>query len=251
MSESTFKLANPPIVEAVIDIECDMPSALDLAALENAARDRFREQYPKFRKQVLQEHRIEQKGDEPPQHSARSGLQAFQLLQNDELQLVQVRAQGFSFNRLAPYSALDDYMPEIKRTWDVFVGLIGPVQIRKIGLRYINRILLPAVSGKVKLEHYFKVSPQLPEAGNLAFAAFLNHHTAVEIDTGNQVNIILMMQPPETDKIPVIFDIEALYAGAADPSDWTGIESRIASLRSLKNRVFRNTLTDPCLNLFQ
>jgi len=33
MSESELKLANAPIVEAVIDIDCDMPLGFDLAAL--------------------------------------------------------------------------------------------------------------------------------------------------------------------------------------------------------------------------
>ena len=72
--------------------------------------------------------------------SVRRGIQALQFLHADEKQLVQVRAQGFSFNRLAPYTSLDDYLPEIERTWHLFVGLASPVQIRVVQLRYINRI---------------------------------------------------------------------------------------------------------------
>jgi hypothetical protein len=35
------------------------------------------------------------------------------------------------------------------------------------------------------------------------------------------------------------------------PQEWNWILAKIQSLRDLKNRVFKNTLTDTCLNLFQ
>ena len=72
---------------------------------------------------------------------------------------MQVRAQGFSFNRLAPYSGLDDYLPEIERTWSLYVDLASPVQIRAIRLRYINRILLPLAANTVDLDEYLKIGP--------------------------------------------------------------------------------------------
>lgn len=141
MSERDSKLANPPIIEAVLDLDCDMPPSQDIAALETPARESFRDHYPTFRTQLLQGFRIEQPPDAEPRLSAQRGIQAFQFLQEDEKQLVQVRAHGFSFNRLAPYTSLGDYLPEIERTWRLFVGFVSPVQVRLIRLRYINRIL--------------------------------------------------------------------------------------------------------------
>ena len=128
MSEPNFKLLHAPIVEAVLDVDCDMPSTFNLLALEKASHEAFWDQYPKFRTQFLEEHQLEQKANQPIQFSARHRrLQAFQFLQEDEKQLVQVRMQGFSFNRLSPYTSLDDYLPEIKRTWDLFVSIASPV----------------------------------------------------------------------------------------------------------------------------
>jgi uncharacterized protein (TIGR04255 family) len=186
-----------------------------------------------------------------PQLSIRHGIQAFQFLHADEKQLVQVRAQGFSFNRLAPYTSLDDYLPEIKRTWQLFVGLASPVKTRAVQLRYINRILLPTVAGRVELSDYLKIGPRLPDEEKLMFVGFLNQHAAVETDTGNQANIVLTTQPQEKDKLPVIFDNCVRSAGTAEPEDWPWILARILSLRALKNRIFGNTLTERCLNLFR
>jgi len=252
MSEPQI-LARPPIVEAVVDIDCDMPPGQDLAELEAPGRDAFCDRYPTFRTRFLREGQIElHRGEAAPKVSAKVGIQALQFLQDDEKQLVQLRMQGFSFNRLAPYSTLDDYLPEIERTWRLFVNLASPIQIRAVRLRYINRIELPLTEGRVELGDYLgKVSPQLPGDTGLTFAGFLDQHAAIEKDTFNSVNIILATQPEQNNALPIIFDITAVGPGAAEPTNWTGILSRIQSLRSLKNRIFRNTLTDRCLKLFQ
>lgn len=251
MSETEFKLAKAPIVEAVVDIDCDMPPGFDLAALEGAARERFLSEYSKQRAQLISEAKIEAEADQKPLMSFRHAIQAFQFLQADEKQLVQVRARGFSFNRLAPYTTLDDYLPEIERTWELFVGLVLPVQIRAVRLRYVNRIMLPFAGGRVDLDDYIKLGPRLPDEEKLLLGGFLNQYIAVETDTKNQVNIVLTAQPPENEKLPIIFDISALSEGTVEPDDWESVRARITSLRTLKNRIFRNTLTDQCLNLFQ
>lgn len=185
MSEQDLKLRNAPIIEAVIDIDCDMPPGLDIKELEEPARNRFRGTYPKFRHKIMHEHKIETKDDAPPEMSFSQKIQAIQFLAEDEKQLVQIRREGFSFNRLAPYSSLDDYLPEIERTWRLFLELASPVQVRVIRLRYINRLLLPLISGQIELDDYLKIAPHLPDEDSLTFVGFLNQHTAMEEETGN------------------------------------------------------------------
>ncbi len=251
MSALKLRLANPPIVEAVVDIDCDMPPTLNLASLEAPARDCFRDHYPKFQARYVQETKIETKPDQPPQMSVRKGLEALQLLHEDGKQLVQVRAQGFSFNRLAPYTSLDEYLPEIERTWRLFVGLASPIQIRAVRLRYINRIVLPTEAGRVELNDYLKIGPRLPDEETLTLASFLSQHAVVEAVTGNQANIVLSSQALEKGNLPIIFDNCVAGAGPTAPEDWPCILEKLLSLRNLKNRIFENTLTEKCLKLFQ
>jgi uncharacterized protein (TIGR04255 family) len=251
MSESEFNLLNPPIVEAVLDIECDLPPGQQLAALRESAQERFRERYPKLRTKWVHEHLVAATPGGPSELSVRQGVEAFQFLRDDEKQLVQVRAQGFSFNQLAPYTSLNDYMPTIEHAWRLYIGLAAPVQIRLIRLRYINRILLPFLEGRVNLDNFFTVGPRLPDEKNLAFTGFFNQHTAVEVQTGHQVNIVFTSQPPQGDQLPVIFDncVAALEPG--EPENWDWILAKIRSLRDLKNRIFKQSLTEQCLKLFQ
>jgi len=251
MNAPVLKLASPPIVEAVVDIDCDMPLGLDIKALESAARDAFQAQYPKFRTQLIHEHQFKQEIGAPPEMSVRSGVQALRFFQEDEKQLVQVRTQGFSFNRLAPYSSLDDYLPEVERTWRVFLRVAAPVRIRLIRLRYINRILLPLKAESVNLDHYLKLGPRLPDKKNLSFTGFLQQYSAMQVGTRNQANILLAAQPVENERLPIIFDIEAIAPDPVEPEDWSKIRIGIESLRNLKNIVFKNSLTKRCLKLFQ
>ncbi len=235
MNKSEFSLTHAPIVEAVLDIECDLPAGQQLAALEGPARERFGDRYPRFRTQYFQEHQVETKPDSPPNLSTRHGVIAFQLLQEDEKQLVQVRVQGFSFNRLAPYTSLDDYLPEIEQSWRQYVALATPHQVRRIRLRYINRILLPLVDGRVDLSTYFNDFPRLPDEERLTLVSFLHQHAAMEVATGNQVHIVLTSQRPECDEVAIIFDNGVAAEETGEPDDWAWILSKIQALRILKN----------------
>ncbi len=252
MSDTALKLANAPIIEAVLDIDCDMPPGQQFAALEKSARDALRPEYPKFRTAFIQTHQIETKVDQPPQMSVQHAIQAFQFLNDDEKQIVQFRTQGFSFNRLSPYTSLDDYLPKIEHAWKLFISIASPVQIRTVRLRYINRILLPLTNNEpVELSDYLKIGPRLPDEKRFTLVGFLDQQTAVEVATGNRVNIILTGQPSENDKAPIIFDTTAESAIKVEPENWDLLLTQIMSLRALKNHIFKNTLTEQCLNLFQ
>ena len=245
-----MKLAHAPIIEAVLDIDCDMPPKFDLTALEQPALERFRDKYPVIKKQHLEEFQIKMGQTEPPNYSSKRAIRAFQFFQTGEKQIIQVRSNGFSFNRLAPYSSLDEYLPEIERTWKIFVGLALPVQVRNIQLRYINRIFLPFASEGINLGEYFKIYPVLP-IENLALTGFVNQYLAAETDTGNFVNVVLTSQPVENHKAPMLFDNSAVWTGTAEVENWAWISAKIIALRNLKNRIFENTLTAKCLDLFQ
>lgn len=251
MNEPELNLPNPPIVESVLDIECDLPPGQQLAALEGPARETFRDRYPKFRPQVTQEFQFEATPEAPLNMSLRHGIQAYQFLHDDEKQLVQVRVQGFSFNRLAPYTSLDDYLPEIERCWFQYVALAAPVQVRLIRLRYINRILLPSADKKPNLDEYFRRFPHLPDDERLVLTGFLHQYAAVEVKSGHHVHVVLTAQAPEGGKLPVIFDNSVAVQETGNPGDWPWILARIHALRALKNHIFQRSLTDTCLNLFR
>lgn len=245
-------LDSAPIVEAVVDIDCDMPTRVDVDALDTAARAALADRYPIARRRMLSEHQISSTPDGGPLAvTSKQALASLQYCSPDEKQLIQFRPGGYSFNRLAPYSSLDDYLAEIERTWRLFVDTAKPVVCRAVRLRYINRIELPMTEGRVDIDEYLKLAPRLADEARLTFVGFFNHHSVLEAATGNQANIVFATQAATKDSLPILFDIEAVREVAGEPADWQAISGRIQSLRALKNLVFRNSLTEKCLNLFR
>lgn len=252
MNTSELNLLNPPIVEAVLDLDCDLPPGLDLQAVESRMREAFQDRYTEARPVYLDEHRIEAPPMGPAKFStARLGLQAVQYAQKDGKQIVQARKQGYAFNRLTPYEGFSHYLPEIQRTWRLYCGLALPVQVRVIRLRFINRILLPLTGGHVELKAYVRVAPQLPPMGSMVLTGFATQTAAMDPTTGENANLVLTAQPVDQGRLPLIFDLVVAAPVMLEPSDWQGIERGIESLRTLKNRLFRHSMTDKCLSLFQ
>lgn len=254
MTRTSRSLKDPPIVEAVLDIECDLPPNFRPATLEQQAQKKFFKSYPIFRKQYLQNYQFDVKQpDELPEISIKPGrVQALQFFKEDEKQLIQIRSQGFSFNRLAPYTTLDNYLPQIKKAWTSFDELVKPIQIRVLRLRYINSFSLPlGYNNQIQLEEYFKNAPISADEGRLLLSGFVNQYTAIDRSSGHQVVSVLTTQTSLDNQLPVIFDNSIIVHEEIETGDWTKIRAKILEMRELKNLIFWNTLTEKCLNLFQ
>ena len=255
MRESTLgRLAHPPIVEAVFDIDCDLPPVHDLNDLEKPAFELFRNDYPNAQKQFVQQYEVRAAAGTPPDfasHTGRPTIAALQFLQEDKKQLVQMRTQGFSFNRLAPYAGFVAYSDEIRRRWEQYCTIAEPMQVTAIKLRYINRLPLPTAEGHVQLEEYLEVAPKVPGEEELTLTGFVQQYAAVDNRTGHGANIVLTPQRLDQGKLPIILDIAVSADQKGEPNDWDWIIATIQSLRELKNDIFRRSLTEKCLMLFR
>jgi uncharacterized protein (TIGR04255 family) len=249
--EAPVKLRKAPIVEAILDIDCDMRPDFDFEGAVNSAADSFKHSYPVQRARHFAEHQIKQDGTTDPQVSIRGGIDASQFFAEDEKQLVQLRRQGFSFNRLTPYTSLDDYLKEMERTWAIYADVVRPLTIRAIRLRYINRIMLPLEDSGLELDHYLRFGPRTPAGSRLTLSNFMNRNSVIDHETGHQATVMLASEQPEANKLPMIFDITTTCASSPDSLEWREVEPILQSLRELKNYLFEGTLTNHCLELFQ
>lgn len=244
----------PPIVEAIVDIDCELPPGTNLLDQETAARDSLRDTYPQMQKRLLQQIQIRQQSKAAPEHELKDeGLDSLIFRSADNRQLTQFRQSGYSFNRLTPYEGMDVYLPEIERTWDNYRVITQPLRIGKIGLRTINRIALPLnAEDGLNLEAYLKTGPQLPAVSGraLSFTGFLNQHQIADAGTGHQANITLAVEGKTEGKLILILDIDTFDLRTRETLGWAEIAPVIQSLRSLKNELFFNILTKECLNLY-
>ena len=252
MNEEYSKLANPPIVEAIVDFDCDVPPDKDLKSLEQSARETFHEHYPDAQPRYLQEVRVATGQDGAFNSSLQRSLQAWMFRTSDGKQLVQVRQSGFSFNRLAPYVGFDACLPLIEDAWRRYCELVELIVVREIRLRYINRILLPMGEVEKKGLDYFLAVEAAPPAGTrLERSGFLTQYQATDPETRFRATVILASQPAEGGQLPVMFDNGVSANGEWGPSDWASLASVLESLRELKNRIFFQTVKPSCLEQFR
>jgi uncharacterized protein (TIGR04255 family) len=252
----SLNLAKAPIIEAVIEFYCELPPGQDRSGWESALKARFGDRYPQCLAQHLQEFHLQVPPgvDKPAASTVRQGLQGYRNVSPDGKQLIQCRVDGFFFNRLAPYTSFDDYLPEALRCWALYCEVAEPVIVRHIGLRFINRLPLPLVDGKLSLADYLKNPPRvvtLSDKYPFTFTEFVHQHKMVEPQTQTMATVVLASQPLEGNALPVILEIAALRSCAYAPTDHPSFEIALQGLRELKNHVFENTLTEKCLNLFQ
>lgn len=247
MADAYPKLRNPPIVEAIVDFDCDVPPDKTLKTLEQAAKDTFHERYPDALPRYLQEVLVT-----ADQQRLQRSLMAWMFRAQDGKQLVQVRQSGLSFNRLEPYPGFDACLPDIEAAWLRYRELVQPITLREIRLRYINRIVLSMDEiEKKKLDYFLAIETAPPEETRLVRSGFLTQYVASDPETHLQATVVLASQAPEGRQRPIMFDNTVVATGERDPSDWGELTAVLKLLRELKNRIFFKTVKPPCLEQFQ
>ena len=247
-----FSLTRAPSIEAVMDIGVEPMPGFDLAACEERAEEFFSASYPKKQKQFIQSAEFTVNAAGGSHLVTGNGLAGFLFRSADEKQIVQVKAGGFAFNRLAPYDSMDAWLPEAKLRWGEYLQIVRPVRIRRVALRYINRLMLPLrVDGSLELSEYLTTGPKLADEARFRLGGFLHQHQIVDSVTGFSATILQTLQPIEEHLLPVIFDIEVQRVEARLEPDAGELWTTIQDLRILKNRIFTLSLTPQCLSLFQ
>jgi uncharacterized protein (TIGR04255 family) len=99
--------------------------------------------------------------DGQPQQKVVQGPPRSRFTRADAKQIVQVSAQLFVVNFLAPYPGWLAVRNEILAKWQLIEPLLRPDAIERIGLRYINRI--PS-ERDARVADWLKASPFIPSA---------------------------------------------------------------------------------------
>jgi uncharacterized protein (TIGR04255 family) len=150
---------NAPITEAVLDIRTRLtePSLEKLSKIRDA-------NYPNlFQTPNLMAFNFSVAEGEPSFKTSSEQL-GFSYRSADEKNVFQVRKDGFSHNRLAPYMEWQSFSAEARRLWSIYREEADPVDIEMIGLNYINELYMPfGVSFENYFKTYIEVPPELPQ----------------------------------------------------------------------------------------
>src|SRR3989337_4257969 len=119
-------LRNAPITEAVIDFRIKARAGFRPEEFADL-KARLSERFPK-----VEQHRGLQvtlgviKGQVQPPVVQGPGLQGYFFKTSDEKTIAQFRADGFTFNRLRPYSSWEELFPQAIELWSLYCGIPKP-----------------------------------------------------------------------------------------------------------------------------
>jgi uncharacterized protein (TIGR04255 family) len=244
VSEKFPHLSRAPITEAVIEIRA-RASKPWIEAEVLATLKQHLVQYPvhvsargfehKFQVSPTQEAKVDSKD---------LGWQGHDFRSADLKQIVKFHLDLFSFSRLNPYDNWERFTNEALRLWKIHRELSQPLEVQRLGVRFINRI--PITEGKMDLEKYFKEFPQDLKNLNLSLTGFLHHNIFSIPGYPYAMNIIKTVQPseaPGVKEFALILDIDVYTQNAFEASTKT-MEEKLAEMRWLKNKSFFSIITN-------
>lgn len=244
-------LRNAPITEGVIDIQARLSPEADLsvlAKLDEALAPRYQNKGQIVHQQVQVKVDLGG-GTEATTHSVSRGL-GFRYHSPDDKSVAQFRLNGVTVSRLAPYQTWEDLFDEARRLWSVYVELVAPEIVTRVATRFINNLRLPMKDGD-PFEAYLTASPQVPRPLPQALMAFLQRVVVYDAELSASANITQYWQPgPASERVPVILDID-VYRESQFSATGNDMWEYLTLLRTFKNRIFFESLTDQGVELYE
>jgi len=241
MATPPLHFDNAPIREAIIAIQVhDLPQSSigDLRALP----EKVKTSYP-LCTELGEAQFVGQLGPQGTTSTAHHRPIGFQFQSADSKQIFQVRVNGFSFHRLAPYESWDPFKNEASNLWRLYREVVGPVKILNFTVRYINTLIVPAPTG-ASLEDYLRVYPYLPPEFPQTLNGYFMRLDLPVPDEGSGEGALTVTQtllPSEPGTASILLDNIFSYAalGVTDDILW----KKIDGVQAVKNRVFLAALT--------
>ncbi len=245
-------LPNAPITEALIDLRVKNSDAQSLERSLNTLKERLGERFPHVQAGRGVQTGFEFRMDEVIGSQVKdTGFTSYVLSSQDRLSVVQFRVDGFTYNRLHPYTSWEEIFPQALELWRLYVETARPEVVARAGLRYINHIRIPLPIEDFR--RYLSAPPNLPDApeGTLYhISGFLTSVAIADPRTELEAAVTQAIEPDmPANAVVVILDIDAFKVKDFKPLG-EKLFTTVEELRVMKNNIFFGSITEETLRLF-
>jgi uncharacterized protein (TIGR04255 family) len=181
----------PPVIEALCEIYFAGSSWDD--TVPGAFYERTKSDFPQKRQRTIQEAQITL-GPEQAAAGVRQLPPWMQFVSDEKHRMIQVARDLLVVNQLAPYPHFDEWEPDVYRALHIYRDLAQPRNVVRLGLRYINRVLIP--EKQIRMEDYFTIYPNLPQRLGDIHGSFLVRVEVPQSAQGHTVVITFGTAPP-------------------------------------------------------
>lgn len=197
---------------------------------------------------------VEIKSDEPSNLRYGQGLSKVLLFTEDRKRAVGVGPDVLSVHMLRPYqkpeapeeSGWDEFRPRITKALAEYWDVADPAGVRRISVRYINRIVIP--EPVVRIEDYLRCAPPsidgLPDHVN-------SYMSRTDYQHGDGTRLVLaqgtIFQP--SGEIGFLLDIDVHWETTAVATMAQAL-AKTEALRDIERDAFETVITDSARKLF-
>lgn len=239
------KYPNPPILEALCEIHFDR--SLGDESVRSKLQEKWSKDYPDQR--LIDEQNVEFQLGPDGVNVAQQPLGKRLIARSaDGLNLAQLTANFLVVNRLRPYPGWNEFFLRniLERAADVSATVSG-VHIRRLGLRYINRIVIP--QHPFVWEDWFQTSLPIPDKIPSESMQFqLEFHRRIGGEE-RMVTKLVTADPSAPGTTSIILDLDVIWEGKAVVS-MDHLAEMLERVHRPHRLAFESYLTDKVRSLF-
>jgi uncharacterized protein (TIGR04255 family) len=240
-------LPNAPITEALVDFRVKLPATFVAQAFAGLEA-RLHVEYPRVERTHIFEGGVRIAGDQISQVATDRGLHGFLFRSQDGTRIAQYRLDGFTHNRLRPYTSWEEVLGETWRLWDLYRECASPETVTRVAVRYINHFEIPA---SADMGLYLTDPPESPDRAKRPMRHYLKRIVVEGPGSALQAAVTQAIEPsPRSDSRVVLLDIDAFSLGEYSPTG-SELEVVLDEVRRFKNEIFFGSLTETTVGMFE
>jgi uncharacterized protein (TIGR04255 family) len=232
-----------PIVETLIDIKTEAPPGLTLELLQGFAAS-LHGSHPRTETRFLGQGQFTF-GAEAKATVEKKPF-ALVLFSADEKQILQLRTDGLTSSRLAPYTGWKALREETSVLWRAYGDFAKPKTVTRLAVRYINQFVFPGPS--IELEDYLNTFPELSRklpTGRRDMISFTMRLTIPQPDLNG---LLVISEAPGNlalgaKEVPIILDLELWVEGLGIMGD-DDLWSKLEEIHERQGVYFEASITD-------
>lgn len=243
------KYRNPPIQEALCELQFASTVPDWDPTIPGRLYERVKDVYSGKPRQQMQAG-IQLGGDPTtPELRWEAGVPRIQFITPAEDRILAVGPNVISLSTLPPYDGWEDFRPRIEAALTAYQDIAQPEGIKRIGVRYINRIITKG--DHLHLGELFTTPPQLPDELDASLSSFFTRWEAMYSDI--PVKLIQTFGSVQSEPGTAAFVLDLDVFRQWEEKEGLPVEeamSQVDILRERERELFEASITDRAREMF-
>jgi len=185
--------------------------------------------------------------NDPSTVAVQTSLLRVQLPTSDGRHLISIGRNTLAITALRPYDGWTNFMPRVERALDAFHEIISYAAVTRIGVKYVNRIIVPKAGASAT-----EVLTEVPAQDKISETRLSNFTQFAEFVRTDGVKVLVTqatLQPNTPNTTEYLLDIDAIWDHQVLGSR-TEIVAAVERLHDVEGAAFEALITEKARGLF-